>query len=92
MTRQTNFKAFQYRGKVRWVTEAELQRLLTAGNLRSPEILEYFVLSKDVNKKDDLKLSGNEMVFNAPLVEVNEQVNFKETKSTTSKIYNCRFW
>lgn len=71
----------------------ELQRLLTAGNLRSPEILEYFTLSKDVNKKDDLKLSGNEMVFNAPLVEVNEQV--MEDQSSFNPLwitYNFRFW
>lgn len=68
------FEGFQYRGKVRWVTEIELQRLLTAGNLRSPEILDYFALSKDINKKDDLKCAGNEVNFIAPLVEVNEQV------------------
>lgn len=81
VTKRT-FKAFQYRGKVRWVTEVELQRLMTAGNLRSPEILEYFILSKDMNKKDELKFTGTEMVFNAPLVEVNEQVmkiGFKNT-------------
>lgn len=36
--------------------------------------MEYFALSKDVSKKDEIKFTGNDMVFNSPLVEVNEQV------------------
>lgn len=66
---------------MRWVTEAELQRLLTTGNLRSPELLEYFALSKDLNKKDEMKCSGNDIVFAAPLVEINEQVWYSKTKT-----------
>ncbi|CAH1962667.1 unnamed protein product [Acanthoscelides obtectus] len=39
----------KYRGKVRWVAEADLAKLLTSHNLKSPEIVEYFGLLKKSN-------------------------------------------
>lgn len=66
----------QYRGKVRWVSETELQRLYATSSLKSPEIMEYYIFSKTEGTKpvEGLPKLASEIVCNGIFLEVNDKI------------------
>ncbi|KAJ8965147.1 hypothetical protein NQ314_004372 [Rhamnusium bicolor] len=62
----------KYRGKIRWVTEAELTKLCSTDGLKSPELIEYFHLVK----------SGSSNVYYVQPEEFTIRENVSETNDS----------
>ena len=68
----------QYRGKLRWMTETELLKLWSGGNLRSPEIHRYFSTMRDHCDRGvstaDIVTQAPEYIQRGKLVEIGLEV------------------
>ncbi|KAJ8959024.1 hypothetical protein NQ318_022278 [Aromia moschata] len=72
-TRSRDGTSFQYRGKLRWVTEADLSKLSSTLGLKSPELIELFNLFKKTTPGADY-VHPEDYIFRHNFAESSDEI------------------
>lgn len=65
----------QYRGKVRWVVETDLASMLQSNALKTPELLEWYQLTRDPDLTQfNIVEPCEEVIFSKNLSEISDEV------------------